>query len=118
MAGSAFAADLKAPKQAIAGEGITITAADSGDLLLFGPGRASKRKVSAGDVQIPGEDVRAAGRYMAILDDASAEFYVIAAKPSTVNFLARPSRVPVSRPDAISGVAFLFDDFQNLVQKS
>jgi hypothetical protein len=117
MLTSAFAADLKAPKQATAGEGITITAGDSGDLLLFGPGGASKRKVSAGDVQIPGEDVRAAGRYMAILDDASAEFYVVAAKPSTVNFLARPSRVPVSRPDVISGVAFVFDDFQNLVLK-
>jgi hypothetical protein len=117
MLTTAFAADLKAPKQATAGEGVTITAGDSGDLLLFGPGGASKRKVSAGDVQIPGEDVRAAGRYMAILDDASAEFYVAAAKPSTVNFLARPSRVPVSRPDAISGVAFVFDDFQNLVLK-
>jgi hypothetical protein len=117
MLTSAYAADLKAPKQATAGEGITITAADSGDLLLFGPGGATKRKVSGGDVQIPGEDVRAAGRYMAILDDASTEFYVAAAKPSTVNFLARPSRVPVSRPDAISGVAFVFDDFQNLVQK-
>src|SRR5437868_15474589 len=79
MLSSAFAADLKAPKQATAGEGITITAADSGDLLLFGPGGASKRKVSAGDVQIPGEDVRAAGRYMAMLDDASAEVYVTAA---------------------------------------
>lgn len=118
ISGAAFASDLKAPKQATAGEGITITAGDSGDLLLFGPGGASKRKVSAGEVQIPGEDVRAAGRYMAVLDDASAEFDVLAAKPTTVNFLARPSRVPVSRPDAISGVAFVFDDFQNLVQKS
>jgi hypothetical protein len=117
VSGLAFAADLKAPKQVTAGEGITITAGDSGDLLLFGPGGASKRKVSAGDVQVPGEDVRAAGRYIAALDDASTEFYVVAAKPSTVNFLARPSRVPVSRPDAISGVAFVFDDFQNLVQK-
>src|SRR3954462_9741413 len=117
MLASAFAADLKAPKQATAGEGITITAGDGGDLLLFCPGGATKSKGSAGDVQIPGEDVRAAGRYMAILDDASTEFYVAAAKPSTVNFLARPSRVPVSRPDAISGVAFVFDDFQNLIQK-
>src|SRR3954463_8614233 len=114
---SAYAADLKAPKQATAGEGVTITAGDSGDLLLFGPGGATKRKVSAGDVQIPGEDVRAAGRYMAILDDASAEFHVVAAKPSTVNFLARPSRGPGSRPDASSGGAFVVDDFQNLVQK-
>jgi hypothetical protein len=117
LTGATFATDLKAPKQVTAGEGITITASDSGDLLLFGPGGASKRKVSAGEVQIPGEDVRAAGRYVATLDEASTEFYVTAAKPSTVNFLARPSRVPVSRPDAISGVAFVFDDFQNLVLK-
>jgi len=113
----AFAADLKTPNQVTAGEGITITAGDSGELLLFGPGGASKRKVSAGEVQIPSEDVRAAGHYVALMGDASADFYVIAAKPTTVNFLARPSRVPVSRPDAISGVAFVFDDFQNLVQK-
>jgi hypothetical protein len=113
---SAFA-DLKAPKQTTAGEGITINAGDGGELLLFGPGGASKRKVSAGEVQIPGEDVRAAGHYVALMGDSSADFYVVAAKPSTVNFLARPSRVPVSRPDAISGVAFVFDDFQNLVQK-
>jgi len=110
-------ADVKAPKQITAGEGITVSAGDGGELLLFGPGGASKRKVSAGEVQIPGEDVRAAGHYVAIMGDASSDFYVVAAKPTTVNFLARPSRVPVSRPDAISGVAFVFDDFQNLVQK-
>jgi hypothetical protein len=113
----AFAADLKAPKQVAAGEGVTITAGDGGELLVFGPGGASKRKISAGEVQIPGEDVRAAGQYVVVMGDASADFYVVAAKPSTVNFLARPSRVPVSRPDAISGVAFVFDQYQNLVQK-
>src|SRR3954469_12227629 len=114
---TASAADLKAPKQATAGEGITITSGDSGDLMLFGPGGASKRKISAGEVQIPGEDVRAAGHYVALMGNSSTDFFVLAAKPSTVNFLARPSRVPVSRPDAISGVAFVFDDFKNLVQK-
>jgi len=117
LLGALAFADLKAPKQATAGEGITITASDGGELLLYGPGGASKRKVSAGEVQIPGEDMRAAGHYIAVIGDSSADFYVVAAKPSTLNFLARPSRVPVSRPDAISGVAFVFDDFQNLVQK-
>jgi len=117
LLGALAFADLKAPKQATAGEGITITASDGGELLLYGPGGASKRKVSAGEVQIPGEEVRAAGHYIAVMGDSSADFYVVAAKPSTLNFLARPSRVPVSRPDAISGVAFVFDDFQNLVQK-
>lgn len=112
-----FATDLKAPKQVTAGEGISITASNAGELLLYGPGGASKRKVAAGEVQIPGEDVRAAGHYVALLDDAAADFYVVAAKPTTVNFLARPSRVPVSKPDVISGVAFVFDDFQNMVLK-
>src|SRR3954469_21248296 len=83
---TASAADLKIPKQATAGEGITITAGDSGDLLLFGPGGASKRKVSAGEVQIPGEDVRAAGHYVAVMGESNADFYVVAAKPTTVNF--------------------------------
>ena len=117
MSTVAFAAELKAPKQVTAGEGVTITAGDSGELLLFGPAAASKRKVSAGEVRIPGEDLRAAGHYVAAMGDAAADFYVVAAKPTTVNFLARPSRVPVARPDAISGVAFVFDDYQNLVQK-
>ena len=117
MSGVLFAGDLKAPKQVTAGEGVTLTSGDSGELMLFGPGGASKRKISAGEVQIPGEDLRAAGHYVALMGDASADFFVIAAKPSTVNFLARPSRVPVSHQDAISGVAFVFDDFQNLVQK-
>src|SRR3954447_22138720 len=117
MLSSVFAAELKAPKQVTAGEGVTITAGDSGELLLFGPAGASKRKVSAGEVQIPGEDVRAAGHYVATMGDASTDFYVVAAKPTIVNFLARPSRVPVARPDAISGVAFVFDDYENLVQK-
>src|SRR3954468_9613221 len=117
MLTTACAADLKAPKQVTAGEGVTITTGDSGEMLLFGPAGASKRKVSAGEVQIPGEDVRAAGHYVATMGDTTADFYVVAAKPTTVNFLARPSRVPVARPDAISGVAFVFDDYENLVQK-
>src|SRR3954470_14089688 len=83
MLASAFAADLKAPKQATAGEGITITAGDGGELILFGPGGAIKRKVAGGEVQIGGEDVRAAGHYVALMGDGSADFYVVAAKPST-----------------------------------
>jgi hypothetical protein len=32
-----------------------------------------------------------------------------------LSFLARPSRVPVARPGVISGIAVVFDRFQNLV---
>src|SRR3954471_10875783 len=77
MTSAAFAADLKAPKQATAGEGITITAGDNGELMLFGPGGASKRKVSAGEVQIPAEDLRAAGHYVALMAGSGTDFCVI-----------------------------------------
>ena len=47
-----------------------------------------------------------------------AEFDVVAAgQPASVNFLAKPSRLPVSRPDGISGVAYVFDVFRNLVRE-
>src|SRR5258706_11557084 len=45
----------------------------------------------------------------------SANFYVTAAKPASLTLLVRPSRVPVSQGDAVSGVALPFDKFHNLV---
>jgi hypothetical protein len=36
-------------------------------------------------------------------------------KPGKLNFLARPSRVPVAHPNVISGVTFVFDQYQNLI---
>jgi hypothetical protein len=40
---------------------------------------------------------------------------VSAAKPASLTFLVHPSRVPVAQGDAVSGVAFPFDQFHNLV---
>jgi len=40
---------------------------------------------------------------------------VNAATPASLTFLVHPSRVPVSQVDAVSGVAFPFDSFHNLV---
>jgi hypothetical protein len=45
----------------------------------------------------------------------SQAFHVAPGKAETLNFLARPSRVPVNKPGVISGVAFVFDKNQNLV---
>jgi hypothetical protein len=45
----------------------------------------------------------------------SQVFWVKPGKPGKLNFLARPSRVPVARPNVISGVTFVFDQYQNLI---
>ena len=61
-----------------------------------------------------------AGHYVAFLVSPSstqtAEFDVIAAhQPSSLSLLAKPSRLPVDQHDGISGVAYVFDVFRNLV---
>ena len=120
-AGTMFAADLRLPDKAVAGQGITIATSGSGDatLYLVGPGAAIKRQVKLGEeVQIKGEDLRDAGYYTVALKgdgDSSKELYVAPAAAEKINFLARPSRVPVSEPKVIAGTAFVFDQFDNLI---
>lgn len=116
-----LAADVKVNSPVTAGEGVTITTSGSGSAILYinGPGAAIKQKVTlGGPVKIAGDELRVAGRYVAVLkgdEDSSATFLVEPAQAQKLNFLARPSRVPVSQQDVISGVAFVFDDYRNLV---
>ncbi len=57
-----------------------------------------------------------AGRYVISLGIGdSATFFVTAGDVSSIAFLARPSRVPADTPGVISGTAFVFDKYQNLV---
>ena len=79
-----------------------------------------KRSVTLGtDMAIQSSDVRAAGRYQAILCGSSsctsAVFQVEAAKPAHLSFFLHPSRVPVSTPQSIDATAFVFDQYFNLV---
>jgi hypothetical protein len=118
----ARAAEVKVPQEATAGKGIAIATSGSGEetFYLIGPATASKRTVKLGEsIQIAPEDVRAAGRYMIVIgkgDDAvSKSFYVKPDQPANVNFLARPSRVPAAKQGIISGVAFVYDAFNNTV---
>jgi hypothetical protein len=114
----ARAADLQVPKTVTAGSGLSIPTSGSGSemLYLFGPASAIKRKVDVGgNVQIEPDEVKSAGFYTVVIGDQSASFYVTAASPANVAFLARPSRVAAARPGAISGSAFVFDQFNNLV---
>jgi hypothetical protein len=114
----ARAAELNLPKEAVAGQPLTIGTSGSGTLYLIGPGEVIKREFKSGSVEIKGEELRSAGRWIAAVHGDTSQsqvFWVKPGKPENLNFLARPSRVPVSRPDVISGVTFIFDQYQNLV---
>jgi hypothetical protein len=111
----AHAAELQAPQNAVAGEPLTINVSGGGSLVLIGPGQVIKHEAKSGSVQIKGEELRSAGRWIAIADGQSQVFWVKPGKPENLSFLARPSRVPVAQPNVISGVAFVFDKYENLV---
>ena len=118
---SAAGQTLQLPPTATAGSGLSIPTSGSGSatLYVFGPATAIKKTVQLGQpVQLEGDQVKAAGRYTVVLkggDNATGTFFVVPDKVSDIAFLARPSRVPASSPDAISGSAFLFDTNDNLV---
>jgi hypothetical protein len=49
----------------------------------------------------------------------NTQFDVVAShQPAALSFLAKPSRLSVNRPEGISGVAYVFDAFRNLVLQS
>ncbi|HEV7519957.1 MAG TPA: hypothetical protein VGP89_02580 [Candidatus Angelobacter sp.] len=115
----ARAAELRVPQNAVAGQPLSIGTGGSGTLYLVGPGQVIKKEFkSGGNVEIKGEELRSAGRWIAVVrgdSNHSQVFWVKPGKPGKLNFLARPSRVPVARPNVISGVTFVFDQYQNLI---
>jgi hypothetical protein len=119
---AASAQDFRVPDSAVAGDEVSISTSGSGTatLYLMGPGVSRKSDVNLGEeIHLSAADLRNAGGYLAILCSGpcrSENFYVSAAKPASLAFPVHPSRVPVSQGDAVSGVAFPFDRFHNLVQ--
>ena len=114
----ARAAELHVPQNAVAGQPLSIGTSGSGTLYLVGPGQVIKKEFKSGSVDIKGEELRSAGRWIAVVrgdSNQSQVFWVKPGKPGKLNFLARPSRVPVARPNVISGVTFVFDQYQNLI---
>lgn len=121
---AAQAAEIHPPQQVTAGTSITIPTSASGDatFYLIGPDAASKRKVQAGsDISVESDSLQQAGRYVAVLcasdGCASSNFFVVPAAANKVSLLVHPSRVPVGSANGISTVAFVFDNFHNLVTK-
>ena len=116
LCATAFA-QVRAPQNAVAGQELRLgTASGDAELVLFAPGSALKQSVKSGaEIVIPADKVTASGRYTVVLNGTATSFFVAPAEAEKINFLARPSRVPVAHNDAISGVAFVFDRNNNLV---
>jgi hypothetical protein len=119
---AALAGEIHAPAPVMAGTSTTIQTSGSGDatFYLIGPASATKSKVEAGsNVNLDAEQLEHAGRYTAVLCASdgcnSTAFYVNPAAANKLSLLVHPSRVPVASPNAISTVAFTFDNFHNLV---
>src|SRR5437588_5842440 len=101
LGAAALDADVRLPNKAVAGQGVAIGTSGSGEATLYvvGPGTAIKRQIKLGDeVQLKGEELRNSGYYQIAIKggaDVSKELYVAPAAAEKINFLARPSRVPV-----------------------
>lgn len=111
----ARAAELQVPGNAVAGQPLTITVSGGGTVYLIGPGQVIKKEAKSGSVEIKADELRSAGRWIASAGGQSQVFWVKPGKPENLSFLARPSRVPVARPNVITGVAFVFDKYNNMV---
>jgi len=114
--------ELNLPADFKAGSELKFKSPMSGDATLFitGPGTGIKRDVKPGEeIAITGEHLRNAGSYLFVLKQGSLvtskTVFIAPGEVSDIAFLARPSRVPVSAPDAIRGTAFVFDQYDNLV---
>jgi hypothetical protein len=114
--------NLGLPKSIEAGNAFSIQSTGSGKAVLYivGPAQVLKRDVQLGEaILFAPKDIYNAGHYLAVLvggsSTESGAFDVIAAHPAALSFLAKPSRLPIDVHDGISGVAYVFDAFQNLV---
>ena len=113
---------LTLPKTVEAGSAFSIPTSGSGKAVLYivGPQQVLRRDVQLGtSVSFAAGDLHNAGHYLVVLaGESSTEngaFEVVAAQPANLSFLAKPSRLPVDLRDGISGVAYVFDTFRNLV---
>lgn len=117
------AQQLTLPEKITAGKALTLSTEGSGPATLYiaGTGQALKREIQLGStITLPAGTLYSAGHYTVVLAAASAlqarDLTVTAeATPAHISFLARPSRLPVGVHDGISGAAYLFDSYRNLI---
>ncbi len=116
---------LTVPKTIQAGNAFSIQSTGSGKATLYivGLGQVLKREVQMGEtISFPAGSLYSAGHYVAVFsrESSAAEsgsFDVVPAQPADLTFLARPSRLPVGLHSGITGAAYVFDAYHNLIDK-
>ena len=119
----ALAQELRLPKTVTAGQAFSMQSTGSGKAVLYvvGLGQVLKRDVQLGETEsFPAGTLYNAGHYLVLVVGASTKesgsFDVVPVeRPAAISFLAKPSRLPVGRQKGISGAAYVFDPYQNLV---
>ena len=120
----AQAGSLTLPGKVEAGTAFSIPSSGSGKATLYivGLGQVLKRGVELGQaISFPAGTLYSAGHYITVLERGSSpaesgSFDVLpAARPADVTFLARPSRLPVGLHGGITGAAYVFDTYRNLI---
>lgn len=111
------------PRTLTAGKALSIQTSGSGSATLYivGPGQVIKQDVQLGQTaHISAGSLYNAGRYIAVLSSGSSstarEFDVVpTSTPADLNFLAKPSRLPVSLHNGITGAVYVLDSYRNLI---
>jgi len=115
---------LNLPASVEAGTAFSIPTTGSGPGVLYivGLGEVLRRDVQLGQpVAFAEGDLDNAGHYVVVLAPSggateTGQLDVLPAKqPATLSFLAKPSRLPAGLQNGISGAAYVFDAFHNLM---
>jgi hypothetical protein len=125
VAASAQSGSLTVPATIEAGAAFSIQCGGSGQATLYivGPGQLIKRDVQLGvSSSFPMGSLGNAGHYLVFLsspsvNDSGAFDVLPATKPADLTFIAKPSRLPVALQGAITGAAYVFDSYRNLITK-
>jgi len=116
---------LSVPGTVEAGAGFSIQTTGSGSAALYivGPSQVFEQEVQLGGaVMLPAGSITHAGHYLvAVVTPSSTQTASLdvlpATEPASISFLAEPSRLPVDLRDAITGAAYVFDSYANLITK-
>lgn len=115
---------LTLPKIIEAGSAFSIQSSGTGKATLYivGLGQVLKRDMQLGEAAyFPPGSLYSAGHYITVLARESSppesdSFDVTpSANPAELTFLARPSRLPVGLHGGITGAAYVFDSYHNLI---
>ncbi|WP_239461321.1 hypothetical protein [Occallatibacter savannae] len=122
---SAQSGDLNLPRSIQAGAAFSVQAGGSGKgtLYIVGPAQFIKQDVQLGGaIEVAAGALYNAGHYSVwVTSDSSTQSGSIdvtpVQKPSDLTFIAKPSRLPVALHNAITGSAYVFDSYGNLITK-